>query len=46
MEIVITIVFVVIACFFIAFLEENHKMKKLTGKSLLWWWLHSGKKDE
>lgn len=45
MEILITAVFIVIACFFIAFLEENHKMKKLTGKSLLWWWAH-GKKDD
>jgi hypothetical protein len=46
MEIVLAILFIIIFSLIAAFIEQNHKVKKLTGKSLWWFWTHSNKDDK
>jgi len=44
--IVVIIFAVIVLCFVVAFIEENIKMKKLTGKSLWWHWTRSNEQKK
>lgn len=46
MIIVLTVIIIIVVCFIVAFIEQSIKCKKLTGKSLLWWWTRDRNKRD
>ena len=40
----LVVLVIVVVCFVVAFIEQNKRVKKLTGKSLFYWWKKGGEK--